>query len=94
MAVVERVCDVLHRDKVAISKAKEIVRLAKESTGLTHGAEARKIAVASFVSKIMELDASDLGDPLPNVKSNINRFTGRFPENPIINEEYNPYEFE
>ena len=39
------------------SRAKEIVRLANESTGLTHGAEARKIAVASFVSKIMELDA-------------------------------------
>ena len=39
------------------SRAKDIVRLAKESTGLTHGAEARKIAVASFVSKIVELDA-------------------------------------
>ena len=40
----------------AYSKAKEIVRLAKVSTGLTHGAEARKTAVASFVSKIMELN--------------------------------------
>ena len=39
------------------SRAKDIVRLAKESTGLTHGAEARKMAVARFVSKIMELDA-------------------------------------
>ena len=39
------------------SRAKEIVRLAKASTGLTHGAEARKMAVASFVNKIMELDA-------------------------------------
>lgn len=38
------------------SRAKEIVRLAKESTGLTHGAEARKMVVASFVSKIIELD--------------------------------------
>ena len=39
------------------SRAKDIVRLAKESTGLTDGAEARKIAVASFISKIMDLDA-------------------------------------
>ena len=52
--------DIWHAKKLrggAYSKAKEIVRLAKGSTGLTHGAEARKIAVASFVSKIMELDA-------------------------------------
>ena len=39
------------------------------------------------------VDASLLGEALPNVKSNVNRFTGRFPENPVINEEYNPYEF-
>jgi len=52
--------DIWHAKKLrggTYSKAKEIVRLAKGSTGLTHGAEARKIAVASFVSKIMELDA-------------------------------------
>ncbi|MCH5199023.1 MAG: hypothetical protein J1E34_08985 [Oscillospiraceae bacterium] len=30
---------------------------------------------------------------LPNVKSNINRYGGRFSEDPIINEENNPYEF-
>ena len=39
------------------------------------------------------LDASDLGDPLPNVKSNLNRYGGRFSENPIINETHNPYDF-
>ncbi len=39
------------------------------------------------------VDTSVLGDTLPNVKSNLNRFVGRFPEDPIINEEYNPYEF-
>ena len=40
-----------------------------------------------------EIDAAVLGERLPNVKSNINRFGGRFTENPIINDEYNPYEF-
>lgn len=40
-----------------------------------------------------EVDASLLGEELPNVKSNINRFGGRFPENPVINSEDNPYEF-
>lgn len=39
------------------------------------------------------VETAQLGEALPNVKSNINRFGGRFPENPIINEEYNPYEF-
>ena len=39
------------------------------------------------------VDAAQLGEVLPNVKSNINRFGGRFPENPEINSEYNPYEF-
>ena len=39
------------------------------------------------------VDTSVLGDELPNVKSNINRFGGRFPEDPIINEKYDPYEF-
>ncbi|MCR5782001.1 MAG: hypothetical protein K6G90_04600 [Clostridia bacterium] len=40
-----------------------------------------------------EVDASVLGGILPNVKSNINRYGGRFPEDPVVNEEYNPYEF-
>ncbi|MBQ6019636.1 MAG: hypothetical protein IJL26_05580 [Clostridia bacterium] len=39
------------------------------------------------------IDTAILGEELPNVKSNINRFGGRFPEDPIINDEYNPYEF-
>ena len=37
------------------SRAKEIVHLASVSAGLTQGAEARKIAIVSFVGKIMEL---------------------------------------
>lgn len=39
------------------------------------------------------VDAAQLGEVLPNVKSNLNRFGGRFPEDPIVNDEYNPYEF-
>lgn len=39
------------------------------------------------------VDTGDPGDTLPNVKSNLNRFGGRFPEDPVINSEYNPYEF-
>lgn len=39
------------------------------------------------------LDAAALGEPLPNVKSNLNRYGGRFSENPIINETNNPYDF-
>ena len=39
------------------------------------------------------VDTAVLGETLPNVKSNLNRFGGRFPEDPIINEKYNPYEF-
>ena len=39
------------------------------------------------------VDTAVLGDRLPNVKNNINRFGGRFNENPIINDEYNPYAF-
>ena len=39
------------------------------------------------------VDTSELGYVLPNVKSNINRFGGRFPEDPVINTEYDPYEF-
>ena len=31
-----------------------------------------------------EVNAAVLGDRLPNVKNNINRFGGRFNENPII----------
>lgn len=42
---------------------------------------------------VFSVDAARLGEALPNVKSNINRFGGRFPENPVINEAYNPYEF-
>ena len=39
------------------------------------------------------VDAAVLGERLPNVKSNLNRFGGRFPEDPVINDEYNPYAF-
>ncbi len=39
------------------------------------------------------VDTAVLGETLPNVKNNLNRFGGRFPEDPIINETYNPYEF-
>ena len=39
------------------------------------------------------VDAAVLGEGLPNVKSNINRYGGRFPEDPVINDEYNPYDF-
>ncbi|MBR0509949.1 MAG: hypothetical protein IJJ85_07500 [Clostridia bacterium] len=39
------------------------------------------------------VDTAQLGEVLPNVKSNINRFGGRFPEDPVINTEYDPYEF-
>ena len=42
---------------------------------------------------MFRVDTAVLGETLPNVKSNLNRFGGRFPENPVINEEYNPYEF-
>ena len=42
---------------------------------------------------VFSVDAAQLGEALPNVKSNINDFGGRFPEDPVINEEYNPYEF-
>lgn len=36
-------------------RAKEIARLASVSAGLTQGAESRKLAIVSFVGKIMEL---------------------------------------
>ncbi len=39
------------------------------------------------------VDTGSLGRTLPNVKSNMNRYGGRFPENPVINAEYNPYDF-
>ena len=42
---------------------------------------------------VFTVDTSEPGEALPNVKSNLNRFGGRFPENPIVNEEYNPYAF-
>ncbi len=42
---------------------------------------------------VFSVDTALLGEALPNVKSNLNRFGGRFPEEPIINEENNPYEF-
>lgn len=50
--------DIWHVKKLkgrGYSRAKEIVRLASVSAGLTQGAEARKIAIISFVGKIMEL---------------------------------------
>ncbi len=50
--------DIWHAEKLrggGYKRAKEIVRLASVSAGLTQGAEARKIAIVSFVSKIMEL---------------------------------------
>ena len=39
------------------------------------------------------VDAGKLGGVLSNVKSNINCFGGRFPEDPVTNTENNPYEF-
>ena len=39
------------------------------------------------------VDAADPGRVLPNVRSHINRFGGRFPEDPVINESNNPYAF-
>ena len=39
------------------------------------------------------LDAAALGEKLPNVKSNLNRYGGRFTEDPVINETHNPYDF-
>lgn len=52
--------DIWHAEKLrggGYKRAKEIVRLASGSVGLTQGAEARKLAVASFARKIMELSA-------------------------------------
>ncbi len=42
---------------------------------------------------VFTVDTAVLGDMLPNVKSNINCFGGRFPEDPVINAENNPYAF-
>lgn len=42
---------------------------------------------------VFSADLSSLGQTLPNVKSNVNRYGGRFPEDPPVNEEYNPYDF-
>ena len=39
------------------------------------------------------VDTAELGYALPNVKSNINRFGGRFPEDPVRNEDNDPYDF-
>ena len=39
------------------------------------------------------VDTSVLGEELPNVKSNLNCFGGRFSEDPAINVEYDPYGF-
>ena len=39
------------------------------------------------------VDTAVLGETLPNVKGHLNTFSGRFPEDPPINEVYNPYEF-
>ena len=52
--------DIWHTEKLrggGYKRAKEIVRLASVSAGLTQGAEARKIAIVSFVGKVMELAA-------------------------------------
>ncbi len=52
--------DIWHAEKLrggGYKRAKEIVRLAGVSAGLTQGAEARKIAIVSFVGKVMELAA-------------------------------------
>jgi len=54
----EGIRDIWHARKLkgrGYARAKEIVRLAGTSVGLTHGAEARKMAIASFVNKIEEL---------------------------------------
>ncbi len=54
----EGVREIWHARKLkgrGYARAKEIVRLAGTSAGLTHGAEARKMAIASFVRKIEEL---------------------------------------
>lgn len=39
------------------------------------------------------VDTGALGAALPNVRSHINRFDGCFPEDPVVNAEYNPYAF-
>ena len=49
-----------HNEKLrggGYKRAKEIVRLASVSAGLTQGAESRKLAIVSYVSKIQELNA-------------------------------------
>ena len=56
----EGIRDIWHDRKLkgrGYSRAKEIVRLAGESAGLTHGAEARKVAIVSYARKIEELTA-------------------------------------
>ena len=52
--------DIWHARKLkgrGYGRAKEIVRLASVSAGLTQGAESRKLAIVSFVGKIIELTA-------------------------------------
>ncbi len=52
--------DIWHAEKLrggGYKRAKEIVRLAGVSAGLTQGAEARKTAIFSFVGKVKELTA-------------------------------------
>ncbi len=54
----EGIRDIWHARKLkgrGYARAKEIVRLAGTSAGLTHGAEARKTAITSFVRKIEAL---------------------------------------
>ena len=54
----EGVKDIWHAEKLrggGYKRAKEIVRLASISAGLTQGAESRKVAIVSFVGKIVEL---------------------------------------
>ena len=52
--------DIWHAEKLrggGYKRAREIVRLASVSAGLRQGAEARKIAIVSFVDKVIELAA-------------------------------------
>ena len=52
--------DIWHAEKLrggGYKRAKEIIRLASISAGLTQGAESRKLAIVSFVGKITELTA-------------------------------------
>ena len=53
----------------------------------------QKRVYTMFNDYAFSVDTAEPGRTLPNVKSNLNRFGGRFPEDPVINRENNPYEF-